>query len=113
MPVDLLRAARLFAAIHRIEIFRLKHGGDYVALYTNLPNPRAPYVGGLILNMWCDRGCGPDWVRASFPGVETSTYDYTSGRTPERNPAPSESSSETLDSLDTSGVGGTVTPHPV
>lgn len=86
---ELLQAAKLVCAINRVEIFHLKEGLDHVYLHTNLPNPRSPYVGGLPLHFMCDRGCAKDWVSINYPGVETHTYDHTSGHTDNngQNPA--------------------------
>jgi len=94
MNAQLLRACRLLATVHSVEIFRLKQGDDHVYLHTNLPNPKAPYTGGLALHLTVDRGTGTDWVHNNFPGVETHLYDHTIGRILAHNPAPSSSSVE-------------------
>lgn len=86
--VELLHSGRLACAVHSVEIFRFKEGVDHVYLHTNLPEPRHPYVGHLKLHTMCDRGTGPDWVQATFPGVETHTYDHSLGRVDNgQNPA--------------------------
>lgn len=77
---ELLKTSKLVCAITRIEVFHFKEGLDHVYLHTNLPNPRAPHIGGLPLHFMCDRGIAKDWVALNYPGVETHTYDHTSGR---------------------------------
>ena len=38
------------------------------------------------MHIMCDRGTAENWVRHSFPGVETHVYDYNVGRIETQNP---------------------------